>query len=241
MIYVLIGMGLLFVAIGFILTENNAKYLHSGYNTMSEEDRKKFDIKAFVPYFRNFHIFLGISLVIFGTALTYLINENAGDIFLAVYPILAYIYFLTASSKYSKGLSTKWNKIGIVLLVGTLLFVVGLLGYRFAENKITFDSESISFKGSYGETLTKAEIKSIELVSELPKITLKTNGFALGTINKGYFKTKNGEVLKLILNSDNKPVILFKKTNGKKIYYSAKDKPNEKVLDEIRKTLTNIV
>ena len=112
---------------------------------------------------------------------------------------------------------------------------------RFAENKITFDSESISFKGSYGETLTKAEIKSIELVSELPKITLKTNGFALGTINKGYFKTKNGEVVKLILNSDNKPVILFKKTNGKKIYYSAKDKPNEKVLDEIRKTLTNIV
>lgn len=241
MIYVLIGMGLLFVAIGFIVTKNNAKYLLSGYNTMSEEDRKKVDIKAYVPYFRNFHIFLGISLVIFGTALTYLINENAGGIFLAVYPILAYIYFISAGSKYSKGLSTKWNKIGIVILAGTLLFVVGLLGYGFKENKITFDSESISFNGSYGETLTKAEIQSIELVRELPEITLKTNGFALGTINKGYFKTKNGEVVKLILNSDNKPVILFTKTDGKKIYYSAKDKPNEEVLDEMRKILPNIV
>jgi hypothetical protein len=241
MIYLLIGMGFLFVAIGFIVTENNAKYLLSGYNTMSEKDRKKVDINAYILYFRKFHIFLGISFVILGTALTYLFNENAGGIFLAVYPILAYIYFITNSSKYSKGLNTKWNKIMVVLLVGTLLFVVGLLGYGFKENKITFDSESISFKGSYGETLTKAEIKSIELVGELPKIAFKTNGFALGTINKGYFKTINGDIVKLILNSDAKPIILFTKTDGKIIYYSAKDKPNEKVLDEMRNILPAIV
>lgn len=178
--------------------------------------------------------------MVFGLFLTYITSENAGGIFLAVYPIVAYIYFIATSSKYSKGLSKKWNKIGIVILIGTLFFVVGLLGYGFKENKISFDSENISFKGSYGETLTKAEIQSIELVSELPKITLKTNGFALGKINKGYFKTKNEEIVKLILNSDNKPVILFTKTNGKKIYYSAKDKANEIILDEMRKTLPNI-
>jgi hypothetical protein len=241
MIYILIGLSLFFVAIGFIVTENNARYLLSGYNTMSEEERKKFDIKPYILYFRNFHIFLGISFLILGTVLIYLISENAGGIFLAVYPIPAYIYFIATSSKYSKGLSRKWNKIGVVILVGTLLFVVGLLGYGFKENKMTFNSESISFDGSYGETLTKSEIQTIELVSQLPEITLKTDGFALGTIKKGYFKTTNGEIVKLILNSDNKPFILLTKTNGKKIYYSAKDKSNQEILDEMRKTLLNIL
>lgn len=135
-------MSLLFVVIGFIVKEKNAKYLLSGYNTMNEEDRKKVDIKAYIPYFRNFHIFLGISFLVLGTFLTYFVSENAGGIFLAVYPIIAYIYFIATSSKYSKGLSTKWNKIGVVILIGTLLFIVGLLGYGFKENKITLKDKS---------------------------------------------------------------------------------------------------
>jgi hypothetical protein len=241
MIYVLIGMSLLFVAIGFIVTEHNAKYLLSGYNTMSEENRKKVDIKAYIPYFRKFHIFLGISLLLFGIALTFLINENTGGIFLVVYPIIAYMFFMATSQKIITGPGTKWNKAGFVLLTAILIFVIGLLGYGFKENKLTFDSNSIEFKGTYGESVTPSEIQSIELVYELPKITLKTNGFALGTINKGFFKTESGEIVKLILNADRKPVILLTKNDGKKIYYSAKNKPNQAIVDEMKKTLPSIL
>jgi len=240
MIYIIIGTGLLFVAIGCIVTDKNAKYLLSGYNTMSEEDRKRVDIKAYIPYFRKFHIFLGISLLVFGAALTYFIGKNVGGIFMAVYPILAYIYFITTSSKYSKGLNTKWNKAGVIVLVGTLLFIIGLLGYGFKENKLIYDSNNIEFNGSYGETMAQSEIQSIELVGGLPEITSKTNGFALGTIKKGYFKTKNGEIVKLILNSDNMPIILFTMTDGRKIYYAAKNKSNEEIVDEIRKVLPGL-
>lgn len=235
MIYVLIGMSVLFVAIGFIVTENNAKYLLAGYNTMREADRMKVDIKAYIAYFRKFHIFLGISFLVFGTLLYYFIDENAGGVFLGVYPILAYIYFFATSTKYSKG--TKWNKVGILILIVTLVFVTVLLGYGFKENTLTFDSQSIEFKGLYGETLTVSQISSIELVNQIPRITLKTNGFALGSINKGYFKTESGETIKLILNSDNKPYILFTKADGERIYYSAKSEPNQKLLDEIKEVL----
>src|SRR5690606_31704301 len=122
-----IGMSLLFVAIGLALTENNTKYLLSGYNTMREEDRKKVDIKAYVPFFRKFHIFLGTTLLLLGSALTYLIGEGAGGVFLSIYPILGYIYFIIAGRKYWKGFSTKANSWFIVILGGTLLFVGGLL------------------------------------------------------------------------------------------------------------------
>ena len=232
-------MSLLFVAIGFIVTENNAKYLLSGYNTMSEEERKKVDIKSYIPYFRKFHIILGISFFVLGFGIN-LINKNAAGIFLAVYPILAYIYCAIISSKFSGGLKTKSNKIGIFVLAGALIFVIGLIAYGFKENKILFDSQKIELQGTYGEILLTDQIKSIEIENELPNITLKTNGFALGEIRKGYFKTENGEIVKLILNSTQKPYILFTKSDGKKIFYSAKEKPNEEILNEIKKTLPNI-
>lgn len=241
MIYAFIGMSLVFVAIGFIVTDKNAKYILSGYNTMNEEDRKKVDIKAYIPYFRNFHIFLGISFLVLGIGLTYFFSENAGGIFLAVYPIIAYIYFIITSSKYSKGLSNKWDKIGLIILAGALLLIVVELRSDFKENKITFDSESISFEGSYGEILNKSNVKTIELVSQLPEITIRTNGFALGTIKKGFFKTKNGEIVKLILNSENTPVLLLTKTNGNKIYYSAKGKTNKLIMDEMKKKFPSIL
>ncbi len=240
MIYAIIGTGLLFVAIGFIVTEKNAKYLLSGYNTMNEEDRIKVDIKSYIPYFRKFHLFLGISLMVLGLTVYY-INENFASIFLAVYPILAYIYFISNSSKYAKGLSSKWNKLGMYILAGTLIFVIGILGYGFIENKIEFDEQGIEFLGSYGETLEESEIASIELINALPKITRRTNGFSLGSIHKGYYKTEDGEKIKLILNSDKKPYILFTKKDGHKIFYSAKKKPNEVLFNEIKNTLHNIV
>ena len=231
-------MGLLFVAIGFIVTETNAKYLLSGYNTMSEEERKKVDIKSFIPYFRKFHIVLGISFLVLGFGL-YLINKNIAGIFLAIYPILAYLYLAITSSKFTGGLHTKSSKIGLYVISGALIFVIGLISYGFKENKIVFDSQKIEFKGFYGEIVQTDQIKSIEMESELPKITFKTNGFALGEIRKGFFKTENGEIVKLILNSEQKPYILITKSDGNKIFYSAKGKSNGELLKEIRNTLPN--
>ncbi len=41
MLYVIIGLGLLFIGIGFLITEKNAKYLLSGYNTLSQKEQEK--------------------------------------------------------------------------------------------------------------------------------------------------------------------------------------------------------
>lgn len=238
----LIGISLLFIAIGFIVTKSNAKYLLAGYNTMSEEERKKVDIKAYIPYFRKFHVFLGISFFAFGTLLTYFINENATGIFLGTYPILAYIYFIVTSAKYFNGsIYSRKNKTGIFILAGALIFVIVILGLGLKENQLIFNSKSIEFEGSYGEVVLQTQIKSIELVNDKPKITLRTNGFALGSVKKGYFKTDKGETVKLILNADNKPYILLTKSDGKKIYYSSKEESNEKLLQQIKKTLPGIL
>lgn len=105
MIYIILGISLLFIAIGFIVTEHNAKYLLAGYNTMSEEGRKKVNLKSYLSYFRKFHLFLGLSFLMISSALIYFVGEKAGGLFLSIYPILAYLYFIWSSAKYAKGLN----------------------------------------------------------------------------------------------------------------------------------------
>lgn len=101
--FVILGMGIFFVALAFILSENNARYLLSGYNTMSEEERRKFDISGYIPYFKKFHLFLGVSLALMGMPISYIYGDDAGGIFLAAYTLLGYTFFIVSSRKFMSG------------------------------------------------------------------------------------------------------------------------------------------
>ena len=72
MIYVILGLSLLFIGLGFLVTKENAKYLLAGYNTMSAEERKKVNLEKYIPFFRKFHIYLGISFGVFGALIHWL-------------------------------------------------------------------------------------------------------------------------------------------------------------------------
>lgn len=232
-IYLLLGISVLFIAIGFIVTEKNAKYILSGYNTMSQAEQDKVNIKSGIRYFKKFHIFLGISLFIIGAVLNYFKPDWAG-IFIVVYPILTYIYLAITSAKYNQN-NSKSTKFSILVLIGILIFIVFLWFDGYKKDTLTFDTHKIEISGEYGETIEADQIKSIQLVDKLPEISYKTNGFASGTVSKGYFKTQNGEKVKLILNnSNNSPYILIIKKDGEKIYYSSKNDSDSILFNEIK-------
>ncbi len=90
------------MVLAFSLTERSAKYMLSGYNTMTDEERKKVDIKGFIPYFRNFHLFLGISFFVISFLLLSYVSTTTGTIFVCVYPVVAGIYFVISVRKFSK-------------------------------------------------------------------------------------------------------------------------------------------
>lgn len=237
MLYTLLGVSLLFIGIGFLVTENNAKYLLSDYNTMNKEERKHFDLKKYLPYFRKFHIALGASILVLGLLLHYGISETASGIFLGVYPIIAYIFFLQKSKTYWTGKQNRWNNIGIFILIATLALIIGLLALGLKESKLQITYNEIEFQGVYGETLRAGDIKSIGLTNTLPIITSKSNGFALGETRKGYFRTQDGEAVKLILNSNTQPYLLITKINNEKIYFSSKDNSNSAYFHQLEDTL----
>lgn len=125
MIYVLLFLSAFFLFTGFIITQNNAKYLLNGYNTMRPEEQARFDLEGFLGYFKRFHIWLAASFLVLGMAINTLENDNLQVAFVAGYPILAYIYMIKKSEAYNLSPNTpKENKWGIIVLILTLLVVL---------------------------------------------------------------------------------------------------------------------
>jgi len=57
---------IIFVIIAYTINAKNAKYLLSGYNTMSKEEQEKFDLKNYLIFFKKFFINLTLySFLIF--------------------------------------------------------------------------------------------------------------------------------------------------------------------------------
>ena len=51
LIFTIIFVSLIFLGIAFGINKKNAKYLLAGYNTMSKEQRAKFDIEGFQLFY----------------------------------------------------------------------------------------------------------------------------------------------------------------------------------------------
>jgi signal transduction histidine kinase len=230
----------IFIAIAFVVNQNNAKYLLSGYNTMSEVERQNFDIKSYMPYFRKFHIFLGVTLLIISLILYYFVNSDWSGIFLGTYPILAYFFFIWKSNQFSK--SKKQNlKTYVWMAVMFLLFLAIIYGFKSSlkNNEIIVGTKKIEITGAYGTTINICDLKSVELIDKLPEISTKINGFALETIKKGFFRTVTHEKVKLLINSKKTPVILFITNDNQKIYYASKDKSNQEIYNEVKRKAFN--
>ena len=235
MIVPILILSAIFIAIAFIINENNAKYLLSGYNTMSEVERQNFDIKSYIPYFRNFHIFLGVTLLIISLILLYFVNSDWSGIFLGTYPLLAYMYFIWKGMRFSRNKTQKTITYFVIFgLFLLLLFIVFDFKNTLKDNQIKFKNNRVEIAGEYGTELSLKDIKSISLVEKTPEITRKINGFALETIKKGVFKTTSGEKIKLLINSSKTPLILIITKDNQKIYYSSKDKNNDEIYKELK-------
>jgi hypothetical protein len=102
MFAIIIGLSLFFVAIGFMLTEQNAKYLLAGYNLRTEAEREKVDIQSYLGFFKRFHLFLGLSFLVIGLFLHFFSSEKAVGTFVVGYPIVAYAVFIWQGNKYNR-------------------------------------------------------------------------------------------------------------------------------------------
>ena len=89
----------LLVICGYIVNENNADSLLAGYNTMTKDEKNRFDLVNYLKFFRKF--MLSISLF---TGIIYFIsilffNEETSAIIYAICLCIPWPYFIIISNK----------------------------------------------------------------------------------------------------------------------------------------------
>ena len=234
MLTIAIILSAIFASLGFVVTTSNAKYILSGYNTMSEADRAKMDIEAYVKFFRKFHIMLGATLLGGFLVLTLFSNNWAGS-FMGVYPLIAYIYLAAKANKFYKG--TKGQRSANYVMMAILIVVtVGIsvdLYFSMQNSKITLREDNMEIRGMYGIKLKKTDIAKMEIVQSLPSISHRSNGFAAGDFAKGNFVTSDGQSIKLFVNKKVNP-FLYITTKTDQIYYSSDEIPAQALLQKLQ-------
>jgi hypothetical protein len=93
---------ILFIALALGLNKYNAKYLLSGYNTMSEKEREKYDIENYLILFKKFFLVLaGTSTVVF-LILINLWNAKIAVMAYSIYLTIMLIWFAFKGNKFKK-------------------------------------------------------------------------------------------------------------------------------------------
>jgi hypothetical protein len=227
MLYVAFALSFVFFSLGFILTENNAKYMLAGYNTMTEAQRAKVDIVAYLRFFKRFHIFLGISLFA-GTVLLSLINNNWASMFMTSYPLAAYAYMILkggAMFQVSKSNTIiSYGVAGLLIVVAAAIAMTGMNDYHSSELVLT--ENELKITGSFGMSLKKEEIRQNVIVDQLPEtgfLLQKVNGFAGGDYAKGRFRLKDRRIVWLYVNRKVTPLLHLSTEKGD-VYYNADDR-----------------
>ena len=85
---------LIFIAVALGINKNNAKYLLSGYNTMSKKEKDKFDLVNYLVIFKKLFLILAATSTVVFIFLINLLNSKIAVIFYSSYIIIMLIWMV---------------------------------------------------------------------------------------------------------------------------------------------------
>lgn len=211
--------------VGYLVRFRKAYWLISGYNTMSAEKKKNVDTAKLGVLIGNMLFAMG-ALMFTGILLIFLDQSVLGLCVLGlVIPMI--IFAIISAQKYDgntrsdTGEMKKSAKVGVGVIVGSLLIVLGLVGYLLYQGMqptlIILDQDKLNIAGSYGQSIPVADIQDIQLLDTLPEIQLRTNGSAIGQVLRGHFRLADKNQVMLYLDRSQPPFI-YLVTSDQMIY-----------------------
>lgn len=214
-------MGILFLGLGIAIGKFKCYWLISGYNTASDEEKEKVDIKGLARIISFLLYGIGCAIIVSALLEPYFPKViSLVGIFIPVLTIGTVIY----CQRFDSNKKSKGEKLGlaVILAIPVLIFIV-VLAASTEKNKVEVTQERVAIEGFYGINLNNEEIKSVDLVDRMPPVIRRENGSAIGKYKKGIFITKNNERIHLYLEKDYGPYLKIVSTKGD-IYMNFKGK-----------------
>lgn len=221
---IVVFMSIIFIAAGFI---DQRKTMH--FSSLDESLHE-----SYLRSFKWFHVFLGITLLIGGVIMVKYGSAFQWIFFCVYYPLLMYLVaFIVGGKKFNFNRETKyyWT---IAIIVAVLILVSTMFLKGNTENLLIADQAGIEITEMYGEYIPRERIKSFAIVATYPDLTLRVKGYDDGKVQKGYFKNRSDELVKIVANKKQGPLILITTTDDEKIYYVPEHKSAEDIFRELQ-------
>lgn len=212
------------ILIGFFVYRNPDSI--AGYNAMSDEQKRNYDIVRFKKILRNILV-IGGFLIIFVNLLLGLFKLNVWRFLPVILIFLVICFYIVYKGRnfYTDNEPKNSVKLYWILSIPFLLIVGVSIGiyYGIKETEVIVSSEKIKIKGVYGFVIPVENIQKVELIERLPAMGYKTNGFScVDDILKGNFRTKNKEDCKLFVYSKHPPFLKIIYNDNQKVYVNLK-------------------
>lgn len=218
-------MGGFLIAMGFLV--KRYPDLIAGYNTMSPEKKRKVDIIGLSTFMRDSFIVMGVMVMLIHP-FVYLLGMSEHSIGVVIATILIGTFAMAIyGQRFKHRLMNEKSKkphrmVGISLIFGAItIMTLGFLYYGTRPPKIDINNKQIAISGLYG---LAEQVERIELIDELPRVILKTNGFNYGSILKGNFKVETYGKCRLFIQSREGPYIYLNTDRGIPIIINTKSK-----------------
>lgn len=122
----------------------------------------------------------------------------------------------------SENKDSTFNTLTIIITFMVFLFIGLLIISGLRETVVITTKSDIKIKGMYGLTINYSDITQLDTISKLPRIRLRTNGYAFAKSLKGNFRLQDQENAKLFLKKGTPPYIVIK-TKDLNIYLNFRD------------------
>ena len=201
---------LLFVISGILIKYKRYYWLIAGYNALPDAQRGNVDFPGLGSFIGNSCFAIAAILLLAGVfehlEVFYGLVVSIASLFFAV------AFMLVRSQKYYRNVPTSGKKrlrtkVVLSIIVIGLMVVGGMLIYGSIEQTVTVGGGKIEIGGLYATTLDASRITAVSIVSKLPGIQGKTNGFDFASVLKGGFTVEGMGEGKLFVNLRTPPFI----------------------------------
>jgi hypothetical protein len=129
--------------------------------------------------------------------------------------------------QYNDRPTVKWIK--PLFYVVVLLILASTIIPTYRETKVQFDNDTFKIKGVYGVTIPFKDIEQVDTVSVIPKISIRTNGYALGKTLIGNFRLADDRDVILFVKMGFSPYVVIKSKKEMPVYINFENK--QKTID----------
>ncbi len=196
-------MGGILILIGFLVKAFPNSI--AGYNTLSKEKKKNIDVEGLSSMMLRVMLVTGAMVIVIPSMIDWQGHRNVADLSMMVLFMSGILVAMVWANRFDGNKKTAWKKVLPAGFVVVVFMGVGFfLHAGVQEPDIFVKGDEITISGQYGLT---AGVISAQLLDEIPRIKMKTNGLGFGNVRKGDFRLEGWGTCRLFLQSDEGPYI----------------------------------